>query len=152
VHALKFEGRVSVAGTLAHLLLEALEGRGHGHPDLMLPVPLHPARLRARGFNQAAEVARRLGGDVGVAQAPWGVCRRTKATHPQSRLQGGAARARNVRGAFLVDPGLAGSRVAIVDDVMTTGATLFELARALRRVGVAEVQAWVCCRAFRQGG
>lgn len=115
-------------------------------PDVLVPVPLHRARLRSRGFDQALELARcvarllrlPLDGDL---------LERARATAPQSELDAGARQA-NLQGAFRVRAGRkpVPRHVALVDDVMTTGATLHAAAEALRAAGVARVDAWVCAR------
>jgi ComF family protein len=112
--------------------------------DLLLPMPLHPARLAMRGFNQAAEIARRLSPRVGI---PWraDACRRLRNTPSQAGLDL-KARLRNLRGAFACDIDLSGKRVALIDDVMTSGSSLNELARVARKAGALEIQAWVLAR------
>jgi len=145
LHAFKFGGHRALAGPLGDLLVEALEGHlPVGPPELLVPVPLHPGRERERGFNQSRLLARRL------ARA-WGcpvrddVLVRAVATPSQISLDGAARRA-NVRRAFrLRRPELvAGRHVVVVDDILTTGATLSECARCLedaapRTVGVLAV-------------
>lgn len=113
-------------------------------PQALLPVPLHAARLRERGYDQALELARPLARALELPLR--GDLVRLRATTAQSSLDA-VARRRNLRGAFTVEarrplPG----HVALVDDVMTTGATLHAAARALHRAGVARVDAWVCAR------
>ncbi|AWV05988.1 competence protein ComF [Lysobacter maris] len=116
-----------------------------GRPDALVPVPLHRERLRRRGYDQALELARPLAAGLGLPLDD-GLLRRVRATGPQSRLDA-AGRRRNLRAAFAVDAARACPRhVVLVDDVMTTGATLHAAARALRRAGVARVDAWVCAR------
>ncbi len=115
-------------------------------PQLIVPVPLHRARLRARGYNQALELARCLARQHGLPLRR-DLLRRTQATAAQTELDA-RARRRNVRGAFEVRGNLDGlDQVALVDDVMTTGATLSECARVLKRAGVQRVQAWALARA-----
>jgi ComF family protein len=115
-------------------------------PELILPVPLHRARLRQRGYNQALELARPLGRALGVP-VRHDLLLRSRATAAQTELDA-ASRRRNVRGAFAVRDGVAlPAHVALLDDVMTTGATLAECARVLRRAGVARVDAWALARA-----
>ncbi|MEI7036862.1 ComF family protein [Fulvimonas yonginensis] len=115
-------------------------------PALILPVPLHRARLRQRGYNQALELARPLGRTLGVPVRHDLLLRR-RATAAQTELDA-AARRRNVRGAFALREDMAlPSHVALLDDVMTTGATLAECARVLRRAGVARVEVWALARA-----
>ena len=113
-------------------------------PELLLPVPLHPKRLRERGFNQALEIARPLGRRFQIpveARA----CRRIRATRPQSELAL-AERRGNLRGAFAVRGALTARHLAIVDDVVTTGATVSALARVLLRQGVQRVDVWAVAR------
>jgi len=113
-------------------------------PQALLPVPLHPARLRQRGYDQALELARPLARALAVPLQLDGL-RRVRDTRAQSELDA-RARRRNLRGAFVAGRGALPAHVALVDDVMTTGATLHAAAVALRRAGVARVDAWVCAR------
>jgi ComF family protein len=138
LHALKFHGKRALAVPLATLLQEqwgsALAEAG---VEAVIPVPLGRARERERGFNQAALVAERLAGLLGVpVRSRW--LARGRATRPQSEL-GVAERLANVRGAFAADTAVAGRHVAIVDDVLTTGATAAECARVLKAAGAARV-------------
>jgi ComF family protein len=140
---LKFHGDLAAGALVAARMREAL--RAAPRPQALVPVPLHRARLRERGYDQALELARPLARGLGLALRT-DLLRRTRATAAQSDLAA-AARRRNVRGAFVVDT-CAGvpAHVALVDDVMTTGATLGECARALRAAGVARVDVWVAAR------
>lgn len=114
------------------------------HLDLLLPMPLHPARLAHRGFNQAVEITRRLAPKVGIDwQAD--ACQRVRNTPSQAGLDL-KARQRNLRGAFSCTMDLRGKRVALIDDVMTSGSSLNELAQAVRKAGAVEIQAWVLAR------
>jgi ComF family protein len=136
VQALKYRARLALAGFFAR----SLASRTIPEVDLIVPMPLHPRRLAERGFNQALEIARHLGRPIerrGVL--------RVKHTPPQTELPYDE-RAKNVRGAFLCKLDLSGARVAVLDDVMTTGATLNELARALKRAGAARVENLVIAR------
>ncbi|MBI1874467.1 MAG: ComF family protein [Acidobacteria bacterium] len=160
VHALKYEGRRSIAPDLAalmrsrcrDLLLDA---------DAIVPVPLHARRLRARGFNQAEEIARHL--ELPVMACLW----RQRDTQPQNELPA-SRRHRNVRDAFGLketragawrrgrwgqpcadSPSIAGKRLVLVDDVSTTGATLQECARMLKLGGAREVRAVTAARVVR---
>lgn len=115
-------------------------------PQLLLSVPLHRSRLRRRGYNQALELARPLARAAGVPLRH-DVLLRRRSTAAQTELDA-TARRRNVHGAFALREGVAlPAHVAILDDVMTTGATLAECARVLRRAGVARVDVWSLARA-----
>ena len=142
VHALKFRGELALAPLLARLLAERL--RAAAPVDCVLPVPLSRARLAERGYNQSAEIARRLAAATGAA-LELAACTRVRDTPQQADLPW-AERARNVRGAFRSERDFSGQKVALVDDVMTTGATLDELAATLKAAGAAEVVNWVLAR------
>jgi ComF family protein len=138
VHALKFRGELALAPLLGSLLSASI---GSWSVDRVIPVPLSTARLRGRGYNQAVEIARHLArGKLDVD-----VCVRHADAVPQTELPWDERR-RNVRGAFGCRRSLAGETVAVVDDVMTTGATLDELALTLKRAGAARVVNWVVAR------
>ncbi|MET3443072.1 ComF family protein [Variovorax paradoxus] len=142
----KFRGEAGWAGPFATLMRSvpwvepALE-----QCDSVLPMPMAPARLRERGFNQALELARRLAS----AKTDATLLLRTRETPAQSGLAR-AERLRNLRGAFAVEPlragRLQGQRVVLVDDVMTSGASLFSAAEVLRLAGAAHVTAIVFAR------
>ena len=116
-----------------------------------MPVPLAPARLRARGYNQAWELARRVASALGIAADPSLLLRLRETVHQLALPP--LARAGNVAGAFAVEPRrrgeLAGRHVAIVDDVMTTGSTAAEIARVLRQAGASTIEIWVLARTPR---
>ena len=139
----KFHGDLVAGRLLAQWMLDACAGLPR--PDALVPVPLHRARLRARGYDQALELARPLARALALPLRADALQRR-HATAPQSELSA-LQRRRNVRAAFAVRKHLAlPAHVVLVDDVMTTGATLHSAAIALRRAGVQRVDAWVCAR------
>ena len=150
---LKFREALDLGGALAALLREAIERSEAPRAELALPVPLSHERLRERGFNQAWELARRTARALRI-EARAAVLLRVKDTPHQLSLPRDQ-RADNVRGAFAVDARqarrLQGRSVAVVDDVMTTGTTLAELARVLQRAGAREVHAWAVARTPRPG-
>jgi ComF family protein len=140
VQALKYRARLALAGFFAR----SLASRPLPAFDVIVPMPLHAKRIAERGFNQALEIARGLARHRGMPIAPRGVLR-VKDTLPQTDLPY-EERAKNVRGAFLCKLDLSGASIAVLDDVMTTGATLNELARALKRAGATRVENLVVAR------
>ena len=140
VQALKYRARLALAPFFAR----SFASRPLPAVDLLVPMPLHPDRLAQRGFNQAVEVARVLAKHSRCRFAPRGA-RRMKDTTAQTELPY-EERASNVRGVFACDLNLSGKNVAVVDDVMTTGASLNELARVLKRAGAARVENLVIAR------
>jgi ComF family protein len=147
IAGLKYRGRLTNGRLLGHLWADTLSAPVP-LPDLLLPVPLHAARLRERGFNQSLELARPLGRRLAVPVAPR-LIRRITPTRPQQGLRG-RERRHNVRHAFAPSSRLSADPppfVALVDDVMTTGSTAGEIARLLRQAGVERVEVWVLARA-----
>ncbi len=141
VRRLKYGGALQLAPALAAGLARAVAGREM--PDLLVAMPLSSRRLRRRGYNQALEIARRL---AVLCQRPLvATLERTRDTTAQAGLT--AARRRdNLAGAFRCRRSVAGLRVALVDDVMTSGATLDAAARVLKAAGASRVCAWVAAR------
>lgn len=144
LRALKFHQRHACARLLGELLAARLECLP-ALPELIVPVPLHPRRYAERGYNQSLELARPLSKHLGIPLDTQH-CRRIRATLPQTELDAGQRR-RNLRGAFRVQGNLRASHVAIVDDIVTTGSTVGELARQLKRAGIARVDVWCYARA-----
>lgn len=142
IQAHKYRHQLELADLFAAAL--AREAGRRPLPDWIMPMPLHPARLAERGYNQAGEIARRLARRLDLP-CEMETCRRIRATPSQAGLDL-KARQRNLRGAFACEQDLAGRRVALVDDVMTSGSSLNELARVVKRAGAAEVEAWVVAR------
>ena len=140
----KFHGDLAAGRLLAQLLADAAAPAPR--PQALVPVPLHRRRLRERGYDQALELAKPLAKSLSVPLCADALIR-TRATPPQTEL-GGRARRRNLRGAFAVRAPLP-AHVALIDDVLTTGATLAEAARTLRAAGVKRVDAWIVAVAER---
>jgi ComF family protein len=139
----KFHGDLAAGRLLAQLMIQACADLPR--PGALIPLPLHRSRLRSRGYDQALELARPL---ARAFDLPLRVdaLSRIRSTAPQSELSA-LQRRRNVRKAFVVDSDRPlPAHVTLVDDVMTTGATLHAAATALRQAGVARVDAWVCAR------
>ncbi|MDP2878197.1 MAG: ComF family protein [Sulfuricella sp.] len=148
LHAFKYSGNLALIEILAKPLAELAVG--HPKPDLLLPMPLHPSRLKERGLNQSLEIAKPISRWLDIPLAAE-ACRRTRDTPTQAGLKL-RERRRNVRGAFACDLDLRGKSVAVLDDVMTTGATLEEISRALRLRGATTISAWVVARTVKETG
>jgi len=140
VQALKYRHRLALAGFFADALLPLLAPQA----AVLLPMPLHVRRLRERGFNQAVEIARPLARASGLP-LEFDAVSRVLNTAPQASLPW-KARSGNMRGAFRCDASFGGKTVIVVDDVMTTGATLDALARTLKLHGAARVENLVIAR------
>jgi len=139
----KFHGDLAALRLLSSLMLGRLADAER--PLALIPIPLHRQRLRHRGYDQALELARPLARRLALPVRD-DALRRVRATAAQSRLDAGARR-RNLRAAFAVRAGVSlPAHVALVDDVMTTGATARSAATALLRAGVQRVDVWVCAR------
>ena len=145
IHGMKFTQRLGYARLLGDLLADFLMNVQAETPDVIVPVPLHSARLRQRGYNQALEIARSVAAELGV-DIDYRTCVRTRATPSQVSLDA-RLRRRNVKGAFELVRSPQCRHVAVVDDVMTTGSTVSEIAGLLRRGGADRVDVWVCARA-----
>ncbi len=142
----KFRGDLAAGRVLASLMIERALDAGLSRPDAIVPVPLHVSRLRERGYNQALELARPLARACGIPLEA-DLLRRTRATVAQTGLDA-TARRRNLRDAFAVSANHPiPAHAVLIDDVMTTGATVRECARVLRRAGVQRVDVWALARA-----
>jgi ComF family protein len=144
----KYQGAVGLDRPLGHFLAAALdEKRARFRPDLLVPVPLHPSRLKERTYNQSLLLAKVLGHKWRIPVA----CRllvRTRQTPPQQGLNA-KVRRQNLKGAFALRDALAGERILLIDDVLTTGATARECSRTLLDGGAAKVAVAVLGRARR---
>ena len=134
----KYGDALHISRTFGQLLAEKV---AINSVDLIIPMPMHPARLKERGFNQALEIAKVFSKD----KLDFTSAIRQKLTPPQASLPF-KERVKNIKGAFQVNDDLTGKRVAIVDDVMTTGASLNELAKTLKKAGASNVECWVIAR------
>lgn len=143
IQVLKYRARLAVAPFFGEGLADLLPAGA----DRLVPLPLHPRRLKERGFNQALEIARALARHPSIDTAS---VEREIDTAPQASLAWDE-RGRNVHGAFLCRADLSGQHVVVLDDVMTTGATLDECARALKKRGAARVTNLVVARTLPAG-
>ncbi|MCX7123782.1 MAG: ComF family protein [Gammaproteobacteria bacterium] len=147
IQGLKFSGRLQVLPFLVEEMTEALK-KSYGErpfPDLIIPVPLQYSGQFKRGFNQAHELGRRLAKNLSMPYSSL-VAHKTQGTQAQARLTK-KERVRNLKGHFQIQKMQGVKSVALIDDVMTTGSTLRELAHALHQAGVEEVHLWVVARA-----
>jgi ComF family protein len=140
----KFSGKFYSGGLLAKLLINFIETNGIELPEMIMPVPLHPTRLTERGFNQALELAKPIGRHFNIPVDKKS-CSRIKATATQSTLDK-KVRTKNMRGAFAIAQRFNCKHLAIIDDVVTTGNTVNELAKTVKASGVQRVDVWALAR------
>jgi ComF family protein len=148
IRALKFRGERVFARVLGELLAREQRASGWPLPDCIVPMPLHVARLRERGFNQALEIARFAAASLGVRVDSQSLVRKV-ATREQSGLSL-EARGNNVRGAFEVVRALPPGRIALLDDVVTTGSTAMAATETLRAAGAQHVELWAIARVEKE--
>ena len=142
IQAMKYHQQLALAKIFSEKLLQKIDQTNL--PDYVIPMPLHPAKLRRRGFNQAQLIAALLAKSLDrplLAHA----CYRLRDTPSQTSLPW-KERSKNVRGAFSCDVDLSGRHIALVDDVLTTGASMGALAFAVQKQGAREISAWVVAR------
>ncbi|OGS93752.1 MAG: phosphoribosyltransferase [Gallionellales bacterium GWA2_59_43] len=146
IQAMKYRERLALTQAFADKLSQRIARSCL--PDYVIAMPLHPAKLRERGFNQSLLIAAAIARPLSLELLPH-ACRRVRDTPPQSALPW-KERKKNVRDAFCCDMDLSGKHVALVDDVLTTGASLNALAAAVQKRGAAEVSAWVVARTIKK--
>lgn len=145
VRALKYDGAIVLSRVLAALLAGVLKATHPGPwPDCIVPMPLHPERFRSRGYNQSIELGQVVERQLGVPLRT-DLVERIRATREQAALSR-KERRRNVRGAFAVRS-RPPARIAVLDDVITTGSSMNEVARVLKRAGAVHIEAWALARA-----
>ena len=142
IQGMKYGEQLALAHAFAKKLLQRIDKSNL--PDYVIAMPLHPAKLRERGFNQSLLLAATVTRELKLELLPH-ICRRVRDTPPQSALPW-KERKKNVSGAFCCDMDLTGKRVALVDDVLTTGASMNALAEAVQKRGTVEIDAWVIAR------
>lgn len=145
VQCFKYRGQLPLERPLGTLLAAAVRAGGGRRPDLVVPVPLHPTRLRERGYNQSLQLGRQAAKQLAAPVAP-ALLRRVKATTAQQGLDA-ATRRDNLRDAFAATARVTGRHILLVDDVMTTGATVRACAEVLRKAGATSVEVAVLGRA-----
>ena len=145
IQHMKFKQGIDVANSLGRILASLPLYSGAPMPDCIIPVPLHSSRLVSRGYNQSVELARPLSKQLGIP-VDTSSCKRNRATAPQTNLPA-EKRKQNVHKAFSAAERVSYNHVLLVDDVITTGSTVNELARTLRLAGVSRVDVLACARA-----
>ena len=144
IQCMKFRQGFELANYLGGMMGKIFFNNDKTRPDCIIPVPLHARRLISRGYNQSVELSRPIARQLGV-KLDTHSCKRVRNTIPQSDLPA-KKRQGNVRNAFSVIKGISYSHVLLIDDVITTGSTVNELARTLYRAGVAKVDALACAK------
>jgi ComF family protein len=148
VRSFKYHGTLAYADWFAQAMLERRTTSLAA--DVLIPLPLARSRQRERGFNQALEIARPLARWTGIPLSV-DTAVRVRDTPPQASLPW-SERAKNIRGAFACSAALTEKRVIVIDDVMTTGASLDEFAKTLKRAGAASVENWLIARTLPPAG
>ncbi len=152
IQRFKYNRKLYLAGTFSRLLLESIYAAGIEEElasATLMPVPLHTSRLRSRGYNQTLEIAKVLQKSQALRLTPGllpNAIERTRATRTQTGLSF-ARRAANVKNAFVTATTFSGTHIVLLDDVMTTGSTIKEIAKVLKQSGAAKVSALVVARA-----
>jgi ComF family protein len=144
---LKYQGQLAIAPVLGACLVDVVASSPR--PDRLIAMPLHAQRIRERGFNHATEIAREVATQLGLP-LDTASCQRIRDTPPQMGLKHDERR-RNLRSAFACSGDVRGQRIALIDDVMTTGTSLDELAKTLKQAGAVGVEAWVVARTLPPG-
>ncbi len=145
IRQFKFSNQLLTGYALAKLMLKTLKPSINGQPECLIPVPLHPKKLKSRGYNQAQELAYPIAKSLAI-NIDLTSCARTKHTQAQSKLAKTDRRS-NMKNAFEVIKPISAEHVVLIDDIMTTGNTLNELAKQVKKSGVKTVGVWVCARA-----
>ncbi len=146
VHHFKYQNGLYLGAFLGQLIFNAWQ-KQPSYPQCLIPVPMHPKKLKSRGFNQTVILTRFLAKRM---QLPYDLrsCQKTVNTTPQAELNG-KKRSKNIQGAFTVKP-LPYTHVALIDDLLTTGSTVNELAKLLKKSGVQQVDIWCCARTVKK--
>jgi ComF family protein len=150
MHQFKFREKIAFSRTLGEIMLECwqmktMKSGNVDTPDCLLPVPLHKSRMRQRGFNQSIELSRVIAKKLNIP-IEYDAVSRTRSTSAQTGLNS-TQRRKNIKGAFKVVQKIPAKHVLIIDDVMTTGSTVNELARILKKAGVEQVGVLCLARA-----
>lgn len=144
---LKFHSNLSIAQAFGELFIQKIAGiwyKNKAFPDVIIPIPLHPRRLRERGFNQVLEIAKPIAKSLRIPLDFAGTSR-MKYTKAQSGLSK-PEREKNMANAFMAKKSYSGLTVAVIDDVITTGQTITEFCRLLKANGTKSIHVWCCAR------
>jgi len=144
IKQLKYKEKLFFSEILSQILLNKIKRENRPLPELIIPVPLHPFRLMNRGFNQSALIAKTISKELNIP-IDLKSCRRIRNTLQQTGFNK-SQRKKNIRNAFSIRKNFNANHVAIIDDVVTTGSTVNELAKVLQRAGVETIEIWACAR------
>ncbi len=148
IHKMKISRKISNCTLIADLIFEQIMLRQVEIPDCLIPAPTNPAKLRKRGFNQAAEIAKQLGKRLKITMRNDLIIKKSN-TQRQSQLQYNQ-RQSNLKNAFILNKPIPYEHIAIIDDVVTTTATANELAKIAKQNDIKKVQVWACARSIKQ--
>ena len=143
IHAFKFKKHAELSSLFANKLVERIELQDK-LPDCLIPVPLHSRRQAERGYNQSLELAKHLGKSLKI-EVNTSICKRIINTDPQSKLPI-KSRKKNVKNAFSLDKDNVPNHIAIIDDVVTTGSTINEIAQLFNKAGCEQIDIWAIAR------
>lgn len=148
----KFHEHFESGNTLSQLLYQRIVTQWYRDtplPSMIIPVPLAKKRLMTRGFNQSIELAKPIANQLSNLTLETNLCTRVRNTKTQSELPA-SERAANIRGAFTLTKAVEASHIAIIDDVVTTGNTVSEISRLLKRAGAKRIDVWCCARVTKK--
>ena len=144
IKQLKYNDKLLFSEILSQSVLDKIRQESRPLPEVIIPVPLHPFRLMKRGFNQSALIAKNISTELNIP-IDLKSCRRIRNTLQQTGFNK-SKRKKNIRNAFSVSSKFSAKHVAILDDVVTTGSTVNELARVLQQAGAETIEVWACAR------
>ena len=148
IKQLKYNDKLLFSEILSQIILDKIKQENKPLPEIIIPVPLHPFRLMKRGFNQSALIAKNISKELDIP-IDLKSCRRIRNTLQQTGFNK-SQRKKNIRNAFSVSSKFSAKHVAILDDVVTTGSTVNELARVLQKAGAETIEIWACARTISE--
>ncbi len=144
IKQLKYNDKLLLSEVLSRIVLNMVKQENGHLPEVIIPVPIHPLRLMKRGFNQSALIAKTISKELNIP-IDLKSCHRIRNTLQQTGFNK-KQRRKNIRNAFSVNGNFSAKHVAILDDVVTTGSTVNEMARVLQKAGAETIEVWACAR------